>query len=81
MGNTNTNTNTNTIEDTFNNNEESTCYLLFINMGNSVSGTLNSSSSSGSHKSSKKSIDKKVELASKTGVLSLCGMVCYYYII
>jgi len=53
--------------------EEVNCYLYFINMGNSSS---NNSSGGGSHKSSKRNIDKKVELASKTGVLSLCGMVC-----
>ena len=56
-------------------NQESNCYLFLINMGNSVGGNRNSSGSSSSHKSSKRSVDKKVELASKTGILSLHGMV------
>ena len=45
-------------------------------MGNTVTG----GSSSSSHKSSKRNVEKKVEQASKTGVLNLVGMVSFILI-
>jgi len=54
--------------------EESSCLSDILSiMGNTVTG----GSSSSSHKSSKRNVEKKVEQASKTGVLNLVGMVSF----
>lgn len=57
-------------------NEENKCFDIITIMGNTVVG-----GGSNGAKSSKRNIEKKIEQASKTGVLNLVGMVSVFIIL
>lgn len=56
--------------------EENKCFDIITIMGNTVVG-----GGSNGAKSSKRNIEKKIEQASKTGVLNLVGMVSVFLIL